>query len=282
MSLRIPTSSRPEVTPPIVYPESDGEPLAETEVHILAIIDFIATLRFHYRSRRDIYVIGNMFLYYEEGNPQARKAPDLMVVKGVATSEPRRVFKVWEEKAVPCVIIEFTSKSTCDDDQGDKKAVYARLGVREYFLFDPLHEYLDQPFEGYRLIGREYVPMEAASAGGIVSEELGLRLLPEGGLLRLYDLKKGARLLAPQEWYDVARKAQEQARQELERAEKAELFAQQEQQRAEKEKQRAEKEKQRAEKEKQRAEKEKQRADTAEAEAARLRALLAKLQKKKD
>jgi Uma2 family endonuclease len=282
MSLHIPTSSRPEVTPPIVYPESDGEPLAETEVHILAIIDFIATLRFHYRSRRDIYVIGNMFLYYEEGNPRARKAPDLMVVKRVDTSQPRRIFKVWEEKAVPCVIIEFTSKSTCEEDQGDKKAVYAHLGVREYFLFDPLHEYLDQPFEGYRLIGQEYVPMEAASAGGIVSEELGLRLLPEGGLLRLYDLKKGARVLAPQEWYDVARKAQEQARQELERADKAELFAQQEQQRAEKEKQRAEKEKQRAEKEKQRAEKEKQRADTAEAEAARLRALLEKLQKKKD
>jgi len=282
MNLHIPTSSRPEVTPPIIYPESDGEPLAETEVHILAIIDFIATLRFHYRSRRDIYVIGNMFLYYEEGNPRARKAPDLMVVKGVDTSQPRRIFKVWEEKAAPRVIIEFTSKSTCDEDQGDKKAVYARLGVREYFLFDPLHEYLDQPFEGYRLIGQEYVPMEAASAGGIVSEELGLRLLPEGGLLRLYDLKKGARFLAPQEWYDVARKAQEQARQELERADKAELFAQQEQQRAEKEKQRAEKEKQRAEKEKQRAEKEKQRADTAEAEAARLRALLEKLQKKKD
>ena len=131
MSLHIPTSSRPEVTPPIVYPESDGEPLAETEVHILAIIDFIATLRFHYRSRRDIYVIGNMFLYYEEGNPRARKAPDLMVVKGVDTSQPRRIFKVWEEKAVPCVIIEFTSKSTCDEDQGDKKAVYAHLRVRE-------------------------------------------------------------------------------------------------------------------------------------------------------
>ncbi len=268
MNLRIPPSAVPEVGQPVVYPESDGEPMAETEVHILAIVELLATLRFYYRSRSDIYVIGNMFLYYEEGNPQARKAPDLMVVKGVDTSQPRRVFKVWEEKAVPCVIIEFTSKSTCDEDQGDKKAVYARLGVREYFLFDPLHEYLDQPFEGYRLIGQEYVPMEAASAGGLVSEELGLRLLPEGGLLQLYDLKKGGRLLAPQEWYDVARKAQEQARQELARAEKAELFAQQEQQRAEKEKQRAEKEKQRA--------------DMAEAEAARLQALLEKLQRKKD
>jgi Uma2 family endonuclease len=275
MNLRTPTSPRPEVTPPIVYPESDGEPLAETEVHILAIIDFIATLRFHYRSQRDIYVIGNMFLYYEEGNPQARKAPDLMVVKGVDTSQPRRIFKVWEEKVVPSVIIEFTSKSTCEEDQGDKKALYAGLGVHEYFLFDPLHEYLDEPFEGYRLIGQKYVRMEAASAGGLVSEELGLRLLPEEGLLRLYDLKKGERLLAPQEWYDVARKAQEQARQEMKRAEKAEILAQQHQQRAEKEKQRAEKEKQRAEKEK-------ERADNAEAEAARLRALLDKLQSKKD
>jgi Uma2 family endonuclease len=257
MSLRIPTSSRPEVTPPIVYPESDGEPLAETEVHILAIVEFIATLRFHFRSRRDVYVIGNMFLYYEEGNPKARKAPDLMVVKGVDTSQPRRIFKVWEEKAVPCVIVEFTSKDTCDEDLGPKMNVYARLGVREYFLFDPLHEYLDQPFEGYRLRGRKYVRMESASAVGLVSEELGLRLVPEEGLLRLYDLKKGERILAPQEWYDVARKAEEQARKEMARAEKAERAARRETQRAEKEKQRA---------------------DAAEAEAARLRAMLEKLQ----
>src|SRR5713101_542888 len=257
MNLRISATPRPEDIQPVIYPESDGEPMAETEVHILAMVDFIATLRFHYRSRRDVYVIGNMFLYYEEGNPKARKAPDLMVVKGVDTSQPRRVFKVWEEKAAPCVIVEFTSKDTCDEDVGPKMAVYARLGVREYFLFDPLHEYLDQPFEGYRLRGRKYVRMEPASAGGLISEELGLRLLPEGGLLRLYDLKKGERFLAPQEWYDVARKAEEQARKEMARAEKAERAAKRETERAEKEKQRAE---------------------AAEAEAARLRAMLEKLQ----
>src|SRR5260370_34170541 len=108
-----------------------------------------------------------------------------MVVKEVDTRRPGGICKVGEEKAVPCVIIEFIFKSTCDEDQGDKKAVYARLGDREDFLFDPLHEYLDQPFEGYRLIGQEYVPMEAASAGGIVSEDLGLRLLSERGLRRL-------------------------------------------------------------------------------------------------
>ncbi len=225
MNLRIPTSPRPAVTLPVIYPESDGEPLAETEVHILAIVDFLATLRFHYRLRRDIYVIGNMFLYYEEGNPQARKAPDLMVVKGVDTSQPRRIFKVWDEKAVPCVIIEFTSKGTWEEDLGTKKAVYASLGVNEYYLFDPLHEYLDQPLKGYRLVGLDYAPMELPSEGGFVSIELGLRLKAEDKFLRLYDLSTGERILAPEEWYDLARKAQEQARQELERAERAERRA---------------------------------------------------------
>jgi Uma2 family endonuclease len=268
MNLRIPTTVGPEVTQPVVYPESDGEPMAETEVHILAIVELLATLRFHYRSRPDIYVIGNMFLYYEDGNPQARKAPDLMIVKGIDSTQPRRVFKVWEEKAVPCVIVEFTSKGTWEEDLGTKKAVYARLGVKEYFLFDPLHEYLDQPLMGYRLIGLDYAPMERAREGGLVSEELGLRLHAEDKLLRVYELISGERILAPQEWYALARKAQEQARLELERAEKAER--------------RAEQEKRRAEKAERRAEQEKTRADAAEAEAARLRALLEKLQGNQD
>ncbi len=259
MNLRIPTSPVPAARrPEVFYPDSDGEPMAETEVHFFAIIDLAATLHFHFRSRRGIYVVGNMFLYYEEGNPQARKAPDLMVVKEIDLSQPRRSFKVWEEKAVPCLIIEFTSKSTWEEDLGAKKAVYARLGVKEYYLFDPLHEYLDQPLKGYRLVGSDYEVMERAGEGGLVSEELGLRLNAEDRYLRLYDLKSGERVLAPVEWYDLAKKAQEQARQEMDRAEKAEHFA---------------------EKEKQRADKERQRAEAAEAEAARLRTFIEKLQK---
>jgi Uma2 family endonuclease len=129
MSVRIPTSPKSEVTGPVVYPESDGEPMAEMEVHILALIDLLSTLRFHYRSQPDFYVIGNMFLYYQEGNPNARKAPDLMVVKGIDTSFLRRTFKTWEEKAVPSVIVELTSKDTWQEDLGPKKTVYAQLGV---------------------------------------------------------------------------------------------------------------------------------------------------------
>jgi Uma2 family endonuclease len=233
MNLRIPTSPKSEMHPSVIYAESDGEPMAETETHFFAIIDLAATLHFRYRSQPHVYVVGNMFLYYEEGNPEARKAPDLMVVKGVDTSQPRRSFKVWEEKAVPCVIIEFTSKKIWEEDLGTKKAVYARLGVNEYFLFDPLHEYLDQPLKGYRLVGVDYALMERASEGGLVSEELELRLHPEGGFLRLHDIKTGERILAPGEWYDLAKKAQDQAQQELDRAEKAEHLAEQEKRRAE-------------------------------------------------
>jgi Uma2 family endonuclease len=245
MNIRI---STPEQNQSIVYPESDGEPMAETEVHILALIDLISALRFHYRTQPGIYVIGNMFLYYEEGNPNARKAPDLMVVKGVDTSFPRRTFKTWEEKAVPSVIIELTSKDTCEEDLGPKKTLYARLGVAEYIMFDPLHEYLPHRLEGHRLAGKKYVPLKIDSDGGLVSKELGLRLRPEGRLLRAYDLKTGQGILPPEEWYSLAKEAIEEAEQE----------------------------KQRAEKERKRADKEKRRAEAAEAELARLRAILNK------
>jgi Uma2 family endonuclease len=244
MNIRISKRTAPETGPPIVYPESDGEPMAETEVHILALVDLLSTLRFHYRSQPGYYVIGNMFLYYQEGNPTARKAPDLMVVKGIDTSFPRRVFKAWEEKAVPSVIIELTSKDTCEEDLGPKKTLYARLGVPEYIMFDPLHEYLPHRLEGYRLVGKKYVPLKTETDGGLISRELGLRLRPEESYLRGYDIKTGKRILAPEEWYSLAQEAIEEADQE-----------------------------------KRRAEKEKLRAEAAEAEVARLRAILQKRKK---
>jgi Uma2 family endonuclease len=264
MSVRIPTSPKSEVTGPVVYPESDGEPMAETEVHILALIDLLSTLRFHYRSQPDFYVIGNMFLYYQEGNPNARKAPDLMVVKGIDTSFLRRTFKTWEEKAVPSVIVELTSKDTWQEDLGPKKTVYAQLGVAEYIMFDPLHEYLPHRLQGYRLVGKEYVAIENESEECLVSKELELRLCPEGTYLRMNDVKTGKRILAPEESYSLAKEALEQAEQEKRRADQEER--------------RADQEKHRADQERQHAEQEKQRAEAAEAEVARLRAMLEKRQ----
>jgi Uma2 family endonuclease len=233
----------------IEYPASDGQPMAETEIHVLAILHLISALRHVFRQAADVYVIGNIFLYYVKGNPRARKAPDVMVVKGVG-KQLRRSFKLWEEPAAPCVIFEMTSRETKDEDLTTKFTLYARLGVQEYFLFDPLHEYLDHQLQGYRLVDGVYHPIPPNEDGELFSQELQLILRPDGAMLRVVD---------PQD---------HQAVPDLDEAVE----------RAEQEAQRAEQEAQRAEQEAQRAEQEAQRANTAEEEVARLRALLAQIQ----
>jgi Uma2 family endonuclease len=234
--------------------------MAETGIHVLVMMALIGTLRYYYRQRKDIYVIGNIFLYYEEGNPAARRSPDVMVIKGVDATQERRSFKTWEERAVPCVVIEITSQETADEDLEAKRRLYERLEVREYFLFDPLHEYLESPLMGYRLIGSEYEPLQPADDGGLLSAELGMRLVPQGPQLALFRFRTGERVPASPEAYELWEQAAERARQ-----------AEEELQR---ERQRAGEESRRAEQERQRAEQERQRADQLAAELARLRALL--------
>ena len=122
---------------PIHYPERDGKPMGETDVHIDALIYLREALRDHFRDESQLYVAGNMFLYYEEGDPAACLAPDVFVVQGVSRHE-RRTYKLWEEGQPPAVVFEITSRGTRLEDLGTKRAVYAMLGVREYFLYDPL------------------------------------------------------------------------------------------------------------------------------------------------
>lgn len=229
----------------IEYPSSDGEPMAETEVHILAILQLLSALRLFFRNQ-DIYVVGNIFLYYREGNSTARKAPDVMVVKNVGKHE-RRSFKAWEEKAMPAVIFEITSKETMGVDTVSKPSLYAALGIREYFLFDPLHEYLEQQLMGYRLVDGEYIFISANEDGEIFSTELQAVLRPEGKFLRVVDPQTGLPVPNLDEAVDLA-----------------------------------EQEAQRAEQETQRAEHEAQRANAAEAENVRLRAEIEALRKQRE
>ena len=127
------------------YPEADGKPMAETDVHRQAMLDTIATLSDFFRDRPDVYVAGNLLLYYEAGNPAASVAPDVFVVFGVAKGL-RRTYKVWEEGRAPAAVIEFTSRATALEDQGNKRVLYAWLGVGEYFLCDPLADAVDRHF----------------------------------------------------------------------------------------------------------------------------------------
>jgi len=196
----------PTVPKPIHYPETDGKPMGETDVHIDALI----YLRDHFRDAPQVYVAGNMFLYYEEGNPTACVAPDVFVVQGVGKHE-RRTYRLWEEGQPPAVVFEITSRGTRLEDLGTKRAVYAMLGVQEYFVYDPLGEYLRPPLQGYRLHKGEYQRLLSAGEEGLTSQVLGLELRVEAGHLRVVDPATGERLLTPAELH-AARRAEATAR----------------------------------------------------------------------
>ncbi|WP_247215387.1 Uma2 family endonuclease [Synechococcus sp. C9] len=176
----------------VIYPDSDGEPLAETQTHVWVILSLLSMLS-RYLGERAV-VFADQFFYYIEGNPRARVAPDVMVVFGI---EPgmRRSYKLWEEGQAPGMIMEVTSEGTREMDWGFKKRLYEQIGVREYWLFDPLGEWIEGQLQGYRLDEDGVY----RSIKNPVSEVLGLRLQPGMGRLDLYRLDNGEKLLTPDE-----------------------------------------------------------------------------------
>ena len=126
------------------YPSADDRPMAESDAQLGAMLYLLTALRLHYRERADVFVGGDLFLYYEEGNPGAVVAPDVMVVMGAPkrAEDPRPSYKLWEEPKGPDFVLEVTSRSTWAVDRYEKWAVYAGLGVEEYWLYDPTGEWL--------------------------------------------------------------------------------------------------------------------------------------------
>ncbi len=268
------------IRPPIHYPESDGKPVGETDFHITVIFYLRQGLRQFFLRTERVYVAGNMLFYYEEGNPSAVTAPDTFIVKGVAKHD-RRIYKLWEEKVAPSVTVEVTSRSSRIEDLGTKKGLYEMLGVREYYVFDPLDEYLEPRFQGFELAGGFYRPMPLREDGDLVSNELGLILRPEGPLLRLVDPATGWRVPTMEEALELAETASRRAQEEENRARDESKRAQAEARRAQAEARRAQDEASRAQAETSRAQAEVRRADAAEAELARVRAELEELRRRR-
>lgn len=115
-----------------------------------------------------MYVSGNLFIYYEEGNPQAVMSPDVFVVFGVSNRK-RRTYKTWQENGkLPSFILEITSKTTQRKDEVEKPQLYASLGVQEYFQYDPTADYLKPQLKGARLVEGRYqtLPLDQTAEGG--------------------------------------------------------------------------------------------------------------------
>ena len=147
----------------------------------------IGALRVHFDPRPDVYVTGDLLIYYEEGNTRQSVAPDVFVVLGAERHE-RMVYKLWEEPKAPDFVLEVASPRTWKEDEGPKAALYARLGVREYWQYDPTGDLLPVRLKGRRLVGGVYEaqPVVESLDGTLMlrSETLGLDLLAgrDGGL----------------------------------------------------------------------------------------------------
>jgi Uma2 family endonuclease len=181
----------------VFYPESDGQPMAESDLHREEMLDLIAGLQRRYRDSHDVYVTGNLFLYYRQGDPRAVVAPDVFLVRGVPKGR-RRIYKLWEEGRAPSLVIEVTSDTTRGEDLSKKKRIYEQLGVEEYFLHDPEGDYLRPRLQGHRLVGGRYEPLEPEPNGSLQSRATGLTLQVEGLKLRLVDTASGQ----PLPWVD--------------------------------------------------------------------------------
>ena len=235
----------------VIYPTRDGRPMGETDKHRDLMMYLIDALKVHFMGQPDVYVSGNNFVFWEEGQPKSRVSPDAYVVFGVE-DRLRDSYFAWKEGGLlPSVVVEITSRSTQSEDVETKLPLYEQtLKTPEYFLFDPTGGYLKPRLQGYRLEDGRYVRLEPKQ-GRLHSEQLDLDFVQIGETLRLYNPISGEFLPTPQE-----------------QAERVEAEAR-----------RAETEARRAETEARRAENEARRAEDAEAENARLRAEIEALRK---
>lgn len=196
-----------------IYPESDGQPMGETDLHIDWIIRLRDMLKLRYAGRQ-VYVGSDLIVYFEAGVPSSYVVPDCFVAIDCDPGR-RRTFKIWEEGRVPNVVFEITSLSSRDKDSEVKPQIYSEIGVAEYFVYDPLGEYLDPALQGHRLTEtRKYEALRPDDRGALISDELGVSLQIEQSDLALTDIKSGRRLRTSSE---AEREAREAAEAELER-----------------------------------------------------------------
>ncbi|MEW6366772.1 MAG: Uma2 family endonuclease [Acidobacteriota bacterium] len=203
----------------IHYPESDGRPMVETDAHYREMTRLKFALEVFFEKNPAVYVGANLMMYYLEGDPTKCVSPDVFVAFGIAKGE-RRTFKIWEEGKGPDVVFELTSDSTRAEDLGFKRWLYGELGVREFFVFDPLRQYLQPVLRGFRLTGNEFMSITAEPAASgelrMRSAVLGLDLVVRGNELWLLDARTGRWLLGPHETEEARRQAEE-AREAAER-----------------------------------------------------------------
>ena len=199
-----------------LYPSSDGKPMAETDWHRKLLMELLQMLEHHFEKHDDVYVSGDLLIYYKMGDATKSVAPDVFVVRGVAKKH-RGTYLTWEESQTPDFVIELASPSTVQHDLTGKKDLYESvLKVEEYYIYDPLHQ-IQPHFRGFRLVDGVYEEIAFVS-DRLPSSVLNLELGERDGMLGLYDPEIAQWLEPPQERAEQAEERAKHAETELAKA----------------------------------------------------------------
>jgi Uma2 family endonuclease len=127
----------PETASNIIYPDSDGQPIADNTKQFRWIVKIKENLEILFASRDDVFVGGNLLWYPLEGSVKTRQAPDVMVVFGRPKGD-RGSYKQWQENNIsPQVVFEILSPGNRTIEMINKTFFYQRYGVEEYYVYDP-------------------------------------------------------------------------------------------------------------------------------------------------
>ena len=198
-----------------LYPETDGRPMGETDIHMAWMWKIKQIFLQRYRGQ-NVYVASDLLLYYQEGVPARYIVPDVFVTLHCDPSM-RRVYKTWVDGGPPQLVIEVTSKSTRREDELFKPTTYRNIGVQEYILYDPTADYLHPPLQGHRLNADGlYDPIEWVD-GRLPCRSLGVDLSLDGRDLVITDAETGQPQWMREDVEAAARKEEQRLRQEEQR-----------------------------------------------------------------
>ncbi|WP_124977895.1 Uma2 family endonuclease [Aphanothece sacrum] len=250
----------PPTTTEIIYPDSDGQPMADNTKQFRLIVTIKENLELLYADNPDVFIAGDLLWYPIQGDNKIRRAPDVMVVFGRPKGD-RGSYKQWLENQIsPQVVFEILSPGNTLKEMGEKLEFYEDYGVEEYYLYDPDTNNLS----GW--LREENRLRSIKNMQGWVSPRLNITFALNQNNLEIFTLT-GQKFLTYTELGKLQQEAEQRAELEYQRAEL-------EYQRAELEYQRAEQAEGREQMAVQLARQEQQRAEQAEA---RMRELEAKL-----
>jgi Uma2 family endonuclease len=199
----------------VIYPESDGQPMADNTKQFRWIVVIEQNLDWMYADEPNVFVAGDLFWYPVEGRNTIVNAPDVMVVLGRPKSD-RGSYKQWEEEGIaPQVVFEIRSPSNSQIEMDKKLLFYDRYGVEEYYIYNPDKNTLS----GWLRAEDGLDAIEQMN--GWVSPRLAIQFDVSGEELQIYR-PDGSKLYSYVEICQLLEQEKQQVEQERQRAEQAE------------------------------------------------------------